>query len=228
MPYIPLLDSSQVRTDKVIEPAVHKAKLITLSSVSESIANVSNNPVSLIRWPCCAAKVVAPNMTICPISFSRLPFCCLQNHAKKTTAYLSNPSPPQCTQNESTLNNAPHVSWQFRPKATIQSVGHQTSHPPHTTSLPNASNHNHIIITKENQFNAWKVLLEEYEAFPFDKQINIYNHIVGHLTELTLPAREQLVVLLEQLILKKDYECPTSHRMEEMYMAAYKSLEKKK
>jgi len=227
MPYMPLIYSVQSRTSREIEPAVHSSIINNLLASRNNISSVSNSPIRLIRWACCAKNVFDLNSYRCSFRLRETICCCLQVRQTLCAVHFSNRSPPQWTQNESTLNNAPHVSWQFRPKAKIQSVGHKASHPPRATSFPNVSNHNHVVITKENQFNAWKVLLEGYERFPFHKQIKIYNHIIEHLTELTLPATKQLVDLLKQLILKKGYECPTSHRMEEMYMAAYKSLEKK-
>jgi hypothetical protein len=227
MPYISLIDHVQVRTNHAIEPVVHLSKTVKLHTLENNISNASNNPIRLIRWACCATNVNDLNNYKCFFRLRETICCCLQVRQTLSPVHFSKTSSWNWAQNVSTLNKTSRVSKQFKPKVKVHAVVHKTLIPPRTTSFSSVSNHNHVVITKENQFNAWKVLLEEYEVFPFDKQINIYNHIVGHLTELTLPAREQLVVLLEQLIIKKDYECPTSHRMEEMYMAAYKSLEKK-
>jgi|GEM_PF-5173848 hypothetical protein len=228
MPYILLIDHVQVRINHAIEPAVHLSKADKLYKLENNISSASNNLVRLILCPCCATTVVNLNNYVCSIRRSKTIFCCLQNRQKLPPAHYSNPSTQHWEQNESFLDKAQQVNRQSKPNSMIQTEGTTTpSNLAHTTSLPNASNHNHVVITKENQFNAWKVLLEGYERFPFHKQIKIYNHIIEHLTELTLPATKQLVDLLKQLILKKGYECPTSHRMEEMYMAAYKSLEKK-
>lgn len=227
MPYMPLINSAQHRTTRGIEPTVHHAKSKTLLSTRKNIASVSNNPTRLTRCLCRTINIINSGNSVCLSGLVKITACCLHIRQHEPTASPSTFLPRQYAKNESAIDKPPHAVSQLNPEFMVQSGKCLTLGLQLTATSPIPPNHNHLEINSHNRLNAWNVLLKEYEKFSFDKQNSIYDHIMRQLVDLTPAETQRLVDLLEKLILKKSYACPTCHHMEEMYMAAFKSLEKK-